>query len=208
MHSFIYLERGVERKKMESEERREYKRNWHLKNKDKEEYKERRKENNRRYRERHKEEINEKVRLRKSDSQYFKNYYAENKEKWKFYNNKDSFNCVYRFISKSGEILRIGSTSNLKTRIANYMSNGLNDIKLKEWFNLLELDRIEYILISDRETAYMVEYNLIQRFNPRFNIIENLEIEEWDEDVEDLWQTWEGLDYYKCKYKALCNEDL
>ncbi|WP_346886466.1 GIY-YIG nuclease family protein [Clostridium sp. UBA4395] len=141
---------------------------------------------------------------------YFKNYYEENKEKWKEYNNKDAFICVYRLVGLDGlEILRVGSTSNLKTRIANYMSgNVINVIKLKEWFSLLELDRIEYILCSDRETAYLVEYNLIQRYNPKLNIAENLDMEKWDEDVEDLWQTWEGLDYYKCKYKAMCNEDL
>ncbi|GAA0768676.1 hypothetical protein GCM10008908_09310 [Clostridium subterminale] len=192
---------------MESEERKEYKRQWYLKNKER--IKEMNK-NNPLFKERRRRESK---RQREDNPEYFKNYYQKNKDKWKFYNNKDSFNCVYRFISKSGEILRIGSTGNLKLRIANYMSNGLmsdklEDIRLKEWFSLLELDRIEYILCSDRETAYLVEYNLIQRNVPRFNIAENLDMEEWDEDVEDLWQKWEGLDYYKCKYKALCNENL
>ncbi len=145
---------------------------------------------------------------REKNNEYSKNYYKNNKDKWlNKYNNKDSFICVYRFIS-NGEILRVGSTSNLKMRVANYMSNGINGVKLKEWFKDYDLDRIEYILCSDRETAYMVEYNLIKRFNPILNANEVLDFEEWDDDVEDLWQTWEGLDYYKCKYKAMINEDL
>jgi len=70
------------------------------------------------------------------EEEYRKEYYQSNKEKWKkHYNNKDAFICVYRLVGKNNdEILRIGSTLNLKTRIANYMSgNVINDIKLKEW---------------------------------------------------------------------------
>ncbi len=209
MHSFIYLERGVDKRKMETEERREYKKNWYKEKKKDPDFKERRRENSKKYREKQQENNKQ---WRKNNLEYFKNYYQENKNKWVEYNNRDSFNCVYRFISKNGETLRVGSTNNLKLRIANYMSNGLmtdrlEDIRLKEWFALLDLDRVEYILISDRSLAYMVEYNLIQRFTPRFNVAENLEIEEWNEDVEDLWQVWD-IDYYKCKYKAMCNEVL
>ncbi len=205
---------------METEERRQYKKQWYLKNKDTEEFKQRQKENNIRYREKHKdtEEYKKRNRERSKRSreqkrdyymEYSKNYYKENKGKWDIYNNKDSFICVYRFVSKKdGTILRIGSTANLKTRVASYMSNGLNGIKLKEWFQDYDLGQLEYILISDRSTAYMVEYNLIKRFSPVLNTNENLDIEEWNEDVEDLWQTWSGLDYYKCKYKAMLNEDL
>lgn len=188
---------------------------WYERNKDTEEYKQRTKENNKRYRERHREELNKKQRetskkYRDYYIEYSKNYYKNHRGKWDTYNNKDSFICVYRFVSteNGGKILRIGSTSNLKMRVANYMSNGINGVKLKEWFQDYNLDRIEYILCSDRETAYMVEYNLIKRFNPLLNEKEVLEFEEWDEDVEDLWQVWEGLDYYKCKYKAVSNEDL
>lgn len=192
---------------------------WYERNKDTEEYKKRTKEVNRKYRERHKddEQYKKKNRERSKNAreqnrdyyiEYSKNYYQENKGKWDIYNNKNSFICVYRFVSKDGEILRIGSTSNLKTRVANYMSNGINGVRLKEWFEDYDLGQLEYILISDRSTAYLVEYNLIKRVSPVLNTNENLDMEEWDEDVEDLWQTWEGLDYYKCKYKAMCNEDL
>jgi hypothetical protein len=191
---------------------------WYERNKDTEEYKKRVKENNKRYREKHREEINRKQnenskknreKYKEYYNEYSNNYYRENKEKWKeVYNNKDSFNCVYRFISKDGEILRIGSTGSLKMRIANYMSNGLNGIKLKEWFEDYELDKIEYILCSDRAIAYQVEYNLINKFYPVLNEKQILEFDIWDEYVEDLWQIYEGLDFYKCKYKAMLKEDL
>lgn len=204
---------------METEERREYKRKWYLKNKDTEEYKQRTKENKKLYRQKHKDteeykkknrEASKKAREQNRDYyiEYSKNYYKNNKDKWDTYNNKDSFICVYRFVSKNEETLRIGSTFNLKARVQNYMSNGIDGVKLKEWFQDYHLDQIEYILCSDRETAFMVEYNLIHKFSPLLNEKEVLEFEEWNEDVEDLWQTWEGLDYYKCKYKAMCNEDL
>ncbi|WP_346874213.1 GIY-YIG nuclease family protein [Clostridium sp. UBA5988] len=205
---------------METEERREYKKRWYLKNKDTEEFKQRQKENKKLYREKHKNteeykkknrEASKKAREQNRDyyMEYSKTYYKNNKEKWDIYNNKNSFICVYRFVSKKdGIILRIGSTANIKARLQNYMSNGINGVRLKEWFEDYDLDRIEYILCSDRETAYMVEYNLIKRFNPILNEKEVLHFEDWDEDVEDLWQTWSGLDYYKCKYKAMCNEDL
>lgn len=161
-------------------------------------WKDREKEYHKDYREQNREKNNE----------YSKNYYKNNKGKWDIYNNKDSFICVYRFVSKDGTILRIGSTANIKARLQNYMSNGINGVRLKEWFQDYDLFKLEYILISDRSTAYMVEYNLIKRFSPILNANENLDMEEWDEDVEDLWQTWSGLDYYKCKYKAMLNEDL
>lgn len=195
------------------------KNDWYERNKDKEEFKQKQKENKKLYREKHKDseeykkknrEASKKAREKNRDYyiEYSKNYYLQNKGKWDIYNNKNSFICVYRFISKDGEILRIGSTVNLKTRLQNYMSNGINGVKLKEWFEDYDLGQLQYILISDRSTAYLVEYNLIKRFNPILNTNENLDIEEWDEDVEDLWQEWEGLDYYKCKYKAMLNEDL
>lgn len=190
------------------------KNDWYERNKDTDEYKQRTKENNKRYRERHREEINKKQRetskkYRDYYINYSKNYYQQNKDKWDTYNNKNSFICVYRFVSKKdGIILRIGSTANIKARLQNYMSNGINGVRLKEWFKDYDLDRIEYILCSDRETAYMVEYNLIKRFNPILNANEVLDFEEWNDDVEDLWEEWGGLDYYKCKYKAMYNEDL
>lgn len=205
---------------METEERREYKKRWYVKNKDKVEVKQRQKENNIRYREKHKDteeykkknrEASKKAREQNRDYyiEYSKNYYKNNKDKWlNKYNNKNSFICVYRFVSKDGITLRIGSTANLKARLQNYMSNGINGVRLKEWFEDYDLGKIEYILCSDRETAYMVEYNLIKRVSPLLNEKEVLDFEDWDEDVEDLWQTWEGLDYYKCKYKAMYNEDL
>ncbi len=205
---------------METEERRQYKKRWYVKNKDKVEFKQRQKENDKKYREKHKNteeykkknrEASKKAREQNRDYyiEYSKNYYKNNKDKWlNKYNNKNSFICVYRFVSKDGTILRIGSTGNLKTRVASYMSNGLNGIKLKEWFQDYDLGQLEYISISDRSLAYQVEYNLIQRFNPILNEKEVLEFEVWDEDVEDLWETWSGLDYYKCKYKAMLNEDL
>lgn len=200
---------------METEARIKYKKQWYLQNKDKEEYKQREKENNKRYRERHREEINNKQRgkgqkYKEKNRDYYleysKNYYQENKNKWDSYNNKDSFICVYRFISKDKDkgILRVGSTANLKMRVANYMCNGLNGIKLMEWFQDYQLDKIEYIMISsDRVTAYMVEYNLINKYDSMLNEKEGLEFEIWDEDVEDLWQEWEGLNYYKNKYEDL-----
>lgn len=197
------------------------KNDWYERNKDSEEYKRRTKENSQRYREKYKDTEKWKMKNREKSKksreknrdyyiEYNKTYYKNHREKWNTYNNKNSFICVYRFVSSEngGKILRIGSTSNLKMRITNYMSKGINGVKLKEWFQDYNLDRIEYILCSDRETAYMVEYNLIKRFNPLLNEKEVLEFEEWDEDVEDLWQVWEGLDYYKCKYKTMSNEDL
>lgn len=214
---------------MESAERREYKAKWYLENKDKEEFKQRQKENKKLYREKHKDteeykkknrEASKKAREKNRDYyiEYSKNYYLQNKGKWVEYRENGSYNCVYRIIDIEGNIIRIGSTGNgLKIRIANYMSERVvKGWGMHKWFNVFKVDKVEFILTDTRKKAFALESVMIKKYNPLLNqnvvktdyydkYIDNLgDIS----DLEDLWEVWEGLEYYKDKYRNICNKDL
>jgi len=196
---------------------------WYERNKDTEEYKQRIKENNKRYRERHREEINKKQRetskkYRDYYINYSKNYYQQNKDKWVEYRENGSYNCVYRIIDIEGNIIRIGSTGNgLKIRIANYMSERVvKGWGMHKWFNTLKVDKVEFIMVDTRQKAFALESVMIKKYDPLLNqnVVKTDNYDKYIEslgdisDLEDLWEVWEGLEYYKDKYRNICNKDL
>lgn len=182
---------------METEERREYKKRWYLKNKDTEEFKQRQKENDKKYRERHKdsEEYKKKNREKSKRSreknrdyyiEYSKNYYQQNKNKWVEYRDKDSFNCCYFLIDKNNKILRIGSTNNLKNRMVQYFNgNVIKHWGVYKWFHDMQLYKVRFIRLDTREKAYCLENLMIEQYNPLLNQNE-IKTNYWDKYIESL----------------------
>lgn len=150
--------------------------------------------------------------------EYNTNYYKNNRKKWTEYKENGSYNCVYRIIDLEGNIIRIGSTGNgLKIRIANYMSERVfKGWGMYKWFNVFKVVKVEMILTDTREKAFALESAMIKKYNPILNQNE-VKTDSYDKyieslgdisDIEDLWQEWEGLNYYKNKYRDICNKDL
>jgi predicted GIY-YIG superfamily endonuclease len=76
-----------------------------------------------------------------------------------FYKNTPGW--VYRFFSKSGALLYIGSTGDLLYRISAHQGE-------KEWFS--QVSRIDVCRYSDRHQAWAAESLAIARENPLFNV--------------------------------------
>ncbi len=75
---------------------------------------------------------------------------------------------VYIFEDKTGRIIYVGKTINLKKRINSYFWNtGESEEKIK---NILHrLYKISYLLVGSELEAIIEEYNLIKKYKPDFN---------------------------------------
>ncbi|MGB9726752.1 MAG: GIY-YIG nuclease family protein [Minisyncoccia bacterium] len=76
---------------------------------------------------------------------------------------------VYLFKNKKGGVLYVGRAVNLKNRIKNYFSKGLNP-RIKEMVDLAQ--KIEFITTNNLLEAIILEANLIKKYWPKYNIRE------------------------------------
>jgi excinuclease ABC subunit C len=76
---------------------------------------------------------------------------------------------VYIFKTKSGEILYIGKSVNIKARIKSHFENAKLD--LKERAIIQGSDKIETIATESEFKALILESSLIQKFRPKYNKI-------------------------------------
>lgn len=74
---------------------------------------------------------------------------------------------VYLFKSRQGKILYIGKAINLRKRTDQYFQK-----KASPFLDhlLSRADRIDYIVTDDEKDALLLEYNLVQNYQPAFNI--------------------------------------
>lgn len=151
------------------------------------------------------------MKYRGREEEYRKEYYQENKEKWKVYRDKDSFNCVYFLVNKNGEVIRCGSTNNLRNRTVQYFNgNVIKNWGVYKWFNNMELDKVTYIELDTREKAYCLESLMIAKWNPVLNQRE-IKTDYWDKyieslgDIENIEELFEEFDI--SRYKKIY-EDL
>lgn len=70
-------------------------------------------------------------------------------------------NCVYKFINKYGEIIYIGKSKRLKSRINNHKHLDINCYK--------ELDCITYAAFDSEHEMDFAERYYIQKINPKYN---------------------------------------
>lgn len=158
---------------------------------------------------------------------YAQVYYELNKHKWlgeDGYNNQDKYkeyrknwleskneNVVYLFIDSDGDIIRIGSTKNLYSRVANYMSgNVFKDWGIYKWFKEIKLEKVLYINTDSREKAFALESELIKKYKPILNQNQP-NCSYWDkwkdslgdlDDIEELFKEYD-ISNYKDIYKNL-----
>lgn len=74
---------------------------------------------------------------------------------------------VYMWKNPQGTVIYVGKAKNLKNRLSSYFS-GNKDIKTRMLISHAE--SIEYITTENEYEAFLLENNLIKKFNPRYNI--------------------------------------
>ena len=76
---------------------------------------------------------------------------------------------VYRMLAENGEVLYVGKAKNLKKRVSSYFRREHDSIKTEVLVN--QIADIHLTLTHSESEALVLEYNLIQEFQPRFNIL-------------------------------------
>jgi len=75
----------------------------------------------------------------------------------------------YQFKDAGGRVLYVGKAKNLRNRLSNYFQNPRN-LQLRTAQMVAEADTVEWIQVSTEVESLMLEYTLIQRHQPRFNV--------------------------------------
>jgi len=74
---------------------------------------------------------------------------------------------VYLMRGRKGKILYVGKANSLKKRLANYLGR---DLASKTIALIAKVTDIEFRLFPNEATALLAEFDLIQKFKPRYNI--------------------------------------
>ncbi len=75
----------------------------------------------------------------------------------------------YQFKDRRGRIIYVGKAKNLRSRLANYFQNPAN-MPQRTAQMVSEAEFLEWIQVANEVEALMLEYSLIQRHQPRFNV--------------------------------------
>ena len=76
---------------------------------------------------------------------------------------------VYLFKDKSGRIIYVGKAKSLRDRVSSYFQKPLNSPKTVELVNVYR--KIDYIVTPTELEALLLERKLIDKYQPRFNIV-------------------------------------
>ncbi len=76
---------------------------------------------------------------------------------------------VYRMLDAEGKILYVGKARILKNRVTSYFRGRAHSEKTQALLNLVA--RIEITVTSSETEALLLEYNLIQRHKPHYNVL-------------------------------------
>jgi excinuclease ABC subunit C len=76
---------------------------------------------------------------------------------------------VYRMLDAHGEILYVGKARNLKNRVASYFQP--SNVQPKVQALIAKTANMEVTIANSETEALLLEYNLIKRHRPRFNVV-------------------------------------
>ena len=74
----------------------------------------------------------------------------------------------YLHKDKNGNVIYVGKAKNLKRRVSSYF-NKIHTGKTKALVD--NISDFEYIVTPSEKEAFILEYNLIKKYKPRFNIM-------------------------------------
>lgn len=73
----------------------------------------------------------------------------------------------YMMLNKSGDVIYVGKAKNLRSRVKSYFTGAHNK---KTQLLVSEIVDFEYILVNSEKEALILEYNLIKKYAPIYNI--------------------------------------
>ncbi len=76
---------------------------------------------------------------------------------------------VYRMLNAQGQIIYVGKARDLKKRVSSYFHRTHTDAKTSAMMELVS--DVEVIVTNTEAEALILEYNLIKRHKPRFNVV-------------------------------------
>jgi len=76
---------------------------------------------------------------------------------------------VYRMLDAQGDILYVGKASNLKNRVGSYFQP--SNVQPKVQALIAKTANMEVTITNSETEALLLEYNLIKRHRPRFNVV-------------------------------------
>src|SRR6185503_491264 len=75
----------------------------------------------------------------------------------------------YQFLDAQGRVIYVGKAKSLRSRLSNYFVDP--DLLLERTRQMVEAAAsVEWIVAKNEVEAFFLEFNLIQRYKPRFNI--------------------------------------
>ena len=75
----------------------------------------------------------------------------------------------YQFKDAEGRVIYVGKAKSLRSRLANYFQNPRNlHTRTRQMVETAET--VEWMQVGNEVEALMLEYTLIQRHKPRFNV--------------------------------------
>ncbi len=74
---------------------------------------------------------------------------------------------VYMFRDVHGQVLYVGKAKSLRKRVLNYFSK---DLAARTRLMVSEAQSVDFIIAANEVEALMLEFNLVQKHKPRFNI--------------------------------------
>lgn len=76
---------------------------------------------------------------------------------------------VYQYFDKEGNIIYVGKAKNLKRRVSSYFQKEHNSYKTAKLVsNIVD---IRYIVVDSEQDAFLLENNLIKKYQPHYNIL-------------------------------------
>lgn len=75
---------------------------------------------------------------------------------------------VYRFMDEGALMLYVGKAKNLKKRLASYFNK--NDQSYRTQVMVRNAHRIEFTVVQSEQDAWLLENQLIKRFQPKYNV--------------------------------------
>jgi excinuclease ABC subunit C len=76
---------------------------------------------------------------------------------------------VYRMLDADGQILYVGKARNLKSRVSSYFQP--SNVQPKVQALIAKTANMEVTITNSETEALLLEYNLIKKHRPRFNVV-------------------------------------
>ncbi len=76
---------------------------------------------------------------------------------------------VYQYIDNHNKIIYVGKAKNLKRRVSSYFQHDRQTIKTRRLVS--EICDLRYIVTTSEQDAFLLENNLIKKFQPKYNIL-------------------------------------